>query len=137
MSCNDLFRVHQKIQKPRNVLIKEIKKISQDISDKLQKQVETAIKNCFNTGSRYDKREEVNVKQERTSGRTERVKENVRNPFDNNLPTVKINEIDQIQTHFNVLIKVIKINKHFRIEGMAKIECQAGDETGKSLVVID
>ena len=103
------------------MLIKEIKKISQDISDKLQKQVETTFKNCFSTANRYEKREEVNPREEKTVGRPEKAKENVKNPFDNNLPTVKINQIDAIETHFNVLMKVIKINKHFRIEGMAKI----------------
>lgn len=62
----------------------------------MQKQVEMAVKNCFSSGGRYEKKEETSFREERTANRSERVREVNKNPFNNNLPTLKVNEIDEV-----------------------------------------
>jgi hypothetical protein len=57
--------------------------------------------------------------------------------FNNGYPLVKINKVAEIDTHFNIIFKVVRINKEFRLGPLTKIEFIGGDETGIAIVVLD
>jgi hypothetical protein len=54
---------------------------------------------------------------------------------ENEYPTVKVNEIEETNTHFNIVLKVVETRKVFQMQGKKRIEFVAGDETGTATVV--
>lgn len=54
------------------------------------------------------------------------------------MPTLKVDEIEATDGHFNIVLKVIKVKKEFTLgDNKRKIEFEGGDETGQAIVVVD
>ncbi len=53
------------------------------------------------------------------------------------MPTIKLDEIQATDSHFNIVLKVIKVKKEFTLGDQRKIEFEGGDETGQAIVVVD
>ena len=53
------------------------------------------------------------------------------------MPTIKVDEIEATDSHFNIILKVIKVKKEFTLGDKRKIEFEGGDETGQAIVVVD